>query len=319
MEKCWFILRHTHYPPPVDRVGPIQLGHIIPNFKSLDQVINAESGPLEFSRGMTSFKTTQGNFTWDSSSSSNADVSVSTLVPVDASGLVSAGGQMGFALKRSIKNFWAFDKVEREIIQPTIRYIENSLHGEEVERYILERKGLAGRWEVFMITGLAIARGAKGSEQLGEGKAVHGGPNVGLAAILNVGADVSLEREKISSSSFEAATDFVWAIRLMRIYKSVFRSGWRYETHTGLSCPSFDDKPPRTGSSRGSSCQGDADNSDLDQESLYDTPVTEDMVTDTDTGFDRFGGEDIDDLLLDGGVEEESVLRDGDEMFVFPC
>ncbi|KAF3917817.1 hypothetical protein ABW20_dc0104808 [Dactylellina cionopaga] len=180
MEKCWFVLHQTHYPPPdtTNGTGPLQLGHLIPNLKSLDQVINRQNGPCPFPRGMVSYQNVKEKFTWHHTHKREIDTNLGVNIPIpQAAGLVSAGGQAGVFFKRSVKNYTEFERMETEFIQPAISYIEDSIEDLEVQEYLKKSQSLK-RWSLFMISGLAIARGAKGGRTDGEGSGVHGGPSV---------------------------------------------------------------------------------------------------------------------------------------------
>jgi len=177
MEKCWFVLRQKHYPPPQDGKGPIQLGHLIPDLKHLDQVINNDPGPTPFPQAVVVYKSRLENLKWEAQSGHNIGGSANANVPIpQTAGLVSVGGEAGVVFQKSVSNFWQFEALDSWIIQPTDAYIESCRKDKLVNAYI-EKKTRFNAWSLFMITGLAIARGANSTqEEKGEWD-VHTGLN----------------------------------------------------------------------------------------------------------------------------------------------
>jgi hypothetical protein len=64
------------------------------------------------------------------------------------------------------------------IIQPTAAYIGDSLNDELVQAHIEKTRSILKTWSLFMITGLAIARAAKGNQEEGKDRSVNGGPKM---------------------------------------------------------------------------------------------------------------------------------------------
>ncbi|KAK6541515.1 hypothetical protein TWF694_007322 [Orbilia ellipsospora] len=223
MDKCWFVLRQTHYAPPENGSGLIQLGHLIPDLEQLDQVINVESGPHKFLRGMVVSKTCQEKFQWKINTDNETSVDINTTVPIAAAaGAVSAGGKLGVLFKSSVGKFWEFDRLDTEIFNPTYPYVSASLKDQAVLDYIQRAKKM-NRWTMFMISGLAIARGgAKHTGTESSGRNIHGGPEVSAAGIVDVGLDVGFKRDSTVTANFNTTSDFIWAIRLTRLHKGIF-------------------------------------------------------------------------------------------------
>lgn len=183
--KCWFVLKQTHYPPPaipkngIGRVsgsGPICLGHLIPDLKHLDNVINRH-GPLDIPADMPIYPSKAWDLTWEVNKSDGADVSGEVGVPIAAAAGLTIKSSAGVAFERSIKNFWDFESLDTFIIQPTGEYVEDSVEDDEVAAY-LENRGLLKSSTMFMITGIIVARGAQVKTSNAQRRAVHGGPGV---------------------------------------------------------------------------------------------------------------------------------------------
>ncbi|KAK6337070.1 hypothetical protein TWF718_009856 [Orbilia javanica] len=164
MENCWFVLKQTHYPAPdVDSMrkgkptGPISLGHVIRDLKHLDQVINAEYVE-PFTRAMQIHQTKMQNFQWNHTEEGERALEASVGVPVPPAPGLTVNASIGFAFRKSVKNYWEFEHLDRYIVQPTQPYLNECLESEEVSKYV-ERSQKFGFWSFFMITGLIIARG----------------------------------------------------------------------------------------------------------------------------------------------------------------
>lgn len=176
MEKCWFVLRQTYYPPPKNGIGPIQLGHIIPGLRHLGQVINGN--PYPYPRGIVVYETRQEDLKWRIDRQNGVDLSVKALVPIPhTGGLVSVGGKASYAFQHSVSRFWEFEALDVMFIQPTRAYIEYCLDEDLVKRYVDKHKNL-GSWSLFMITGLTIARGARGHQREEDRHDIHVDPKV---------------------------------------------------------------------------------------------------------------------------------------------
>jgi hypothetical protein len=172
--KCWFVLKQTHYPPPVipkngtgkvGGSGPICPGHLIPDLKHLDNVINRH-GPLDIPLDMPIYPTKAWDLTWEVNKSHGVDIS-GVAIKLDAR----------VAFTRTIKNFWEFVSLDTFIFQPTSEYVEDSVEDDEVAAY-LKRRGFLGSSTIFMITGVIVARGAKTKTSEVRKRNVHAGSGV---------------------------------------------------------------------------------------------------------------------------------------------
>jgi hypothetical protein len=168
MDKCWFVLRQTHYPAPQyahtsmafgEAEGPILLGHLIASPTEVDQVINS-SGITPFPRDMRIWATKAVDFHFSSSTDNGIDTSAKagTTNPA-ATGLnVSTHAEMVF--RRTMGDSWSVDRLDTQIVQPTMTYLEQCQNSAQVAAWV-EKKKVLGRWKVYMVTGLMIARGVK--------------------------------------------------------------------------------------------------------------------------------------------------------------
>ncbi|KAL6832174.1 hypothetical protein V8C40DRAFT_238036 [Trichoderma camerunense] len=235
--KCWFILEQTHYPPPVlprtgigkvSGGGPICLGHLIPDLRHLDNVINRQ-GPLDIPPDMPIYPTKAWGLTWEVKESGGAGVSSIVGMPIAAAAGITIGLDAGTAFKQTTKNYWEFDSLDTFIFQPTSEYIEDSVEVDEVVSY-RERRPSFSSSTLFMITGIIVARGAKKTSFASRTRDAYGIPSTEIPTIAKVGFKLSGSSETEISSTGQKTTDFVWAVRLAKITKGLIDRRWSHET-----------------------------------------------------------------------------------------
>ncbi|KAK3317158.1 hypothetical protein B0T19DRAFT_435967 [Cercophora scortea] len=235
--KCWFVLRHTHYPPPTFPVGggvgrstgPLCPGHLVPDLKHLDNVINSK-GPLAFPPDMPVYLAQTRNFSYESTKDSGVTLSAELGIPIAAVAGITAKGSASVAFRRSVSNFSAFKSVDTFLIQVNPSYIEDTPDSEEVSKYVQKYSKL-GTWSIFMVTGIMIARGGgKISSSESSTKGLGGGPGAELPAIAELDFNLDFSTEKAVSMAWEQETDFVWAIRVAKISKGFLDREWSFET-----------------------------------------------------------------------------------------
>jgi len=177
MEKVWFKLRQTNYPPPPessilkgsDEVdGPIRLGHFVKDLKDIDFVLN-RGAILPFPPTMRVFKTTTIDFKWDDTRTTDRGFDVKASAPLASAVGLTLGGSAKLAFSRSVANCEEYEKLDTYIVQPTQAYVTDCLDEDPLETYVENRL----TWSVFMITGLCIAR--KGRSVASEGRNAEGG------------------------------------------------------------------------------------------------------------------------------------------------
>jgi hypothetical protein len=209
--------------------GPICLGHIIPDLKHLDDVINTD-GPEPYPPGMSPYQSQMEQLKWDISKEQGIDLSAKIEVPTGMLP-VDPTADAGVVFKREIKNYWKFDKLDTTIIQPTVAYIDDSLEDPLVADFLSKKKGLGlSAWTLYMISGLIIARGAKGGEHTTStsGGYGHAGAELTGLAAAKLGFDIDSSAKQ--NVKFGAGSDFIWAVRLTKISKGLFSRTWGKET-----------------------------------------------------------------------------------------
>lgn len=181
MEKCWFVLKQSHYPPP--RLpkggigianGAISLGHIIPDLFDLDGVINRKEEGIKFTPAARIYHTKSWGLDWNRDKGLEAALAADVTAPMGAGTPISAEEQTKLAFARTEKDHQEFDTLDRYIVQVNRTFIRKLLEDDEVVEHLERTKGvrlLGGQWSVFMITGITVARGAKG--EFGESRKIE--------------------------------------------------------------------------------------------------------------------------------------------------
>ncbi|KAH8897706.1 hypothetical protein GQ53DRAFT_742635 [Thozetella sp. PMI_491] len=249
--KCWFVLKQTHYPPPTlpkngfgHVNGPICPGHLIPDLKHLDNVINRR-GHLDITSDIPIYPTQSWDLTWETNRSKGGEVAGDASIPIAAAAGVTVKLEAGSTFQRTTKNFWQFESLETFIFQPSGAYVEDSLECDEVVEY-LKRRGPLRSSSLFMITGIIVARGAqiRTEENVSKDFRICAGAEV--PAIAGAGAKFSAPSESGLSSSAKKTSDFVWAVRLAKITKGVVDRLWRFSTvSSGATFSNEEEAPAR--------------------------------------------------------------------------
>lgn len=182
MEKVWFKLRQTHYPPGPeaailagqgdDTNCPIALGHCIPDLKRLEFPINS-GAIVPFPTRMMVFRGSTVDFTWDVEHKARHGFSIGAGAPLAAAlGLLTVKASVQLVFERSVSEHEKYARLDTYFVQPNRRYVEDCLKTAEMKRYV-------GDWasrSFFMITGIRVARAGSRSVQAVSQVVVQGGP-----------------------------------------------------------------------------------------------------------------------------------------------
>ncbi|KAK1513159.1 hypothetical protein CTAM01_00555 [Colletotrichum tamarilloi] len=181
--KCWFVLSQTHYPPPEipkngfgPSRGPVCLGHLITDLRHLDNVINRD-GPLDIPPNMPIHSSKGWGLNWQIHTGRGAEVSATAGAPIAAAAGVTIKLDAGLAFEMSVRKHWEFEALETFIVQPTNNFVEESVGTTEVLDH-LKKQGWLKTSTLFMITGIAIARGASIGVSQTATKKIVGGPGM---------------------------------------------------------------------------------------------------------------------------------------------
>ena len=191
MENCWFKLKQTHYvAPDVKTLGTsvetsaICLGHIISDLEHLDQVLNrGQIKPFKkitpndaVTREFQVWPSKVTDFDWADTVNVGHEAHAQAAAPLAGAGL-SGKATIKAIFRESVTNFAHFDSLEYVTFQPDKRYARDACEEvEEVRSEIARQKLLkGGRWSLYMITGLVIARNGKYRRDEQQGHDVEAG------------------------------------------------------------------------------------------------------------------------------------------------
>ncbi|KAJ4409980.1 hypothetical protein N0V82_009348 [Gnomoniopsis sp. IMI 355080] len=256
MDKVWFKLRQTHYPPGPeesilagegdDSQAPICLGHCIPDLRHIDFPIN--SGDIKaFPTRINVFLSQAINFKWDETRGTGHHLSLSAGSPVAvAAGLLTASASIRLAFKKTVEHHEAYERLDTYIFQPNRQYVEDCLKTQSLKKYV------DGRflWSFFMITGIRVARVGKRSTEESSGAEIDGGPQVYVSdssvskfgvrlvtfcseipVVATADATGGVKREHAQKMEGEVS-DFVWAVRLAKVHKGLLMRDWSVGPYT---------------------------------------------------------------------------------------
>ncbi|KAK8070437.1 hypothetical protein PG997_010640 [Apiospora hydei] len=202
------------------RRGPLRLGHFIAGPKELDQVINPDD-VAPFPRSMRIWATETAQFRLSRKDGRTHDNGVGADVPIAAAAGVTVGAEAGVVFRKVMGEDWEIERLDTQIVQPTAAYLEQCAQSGPLAAWV-ERHKLLGSWKVYMISGIIVARGAKFGHNDGD----EAGVNIGGDLFGAAGAKANIEnkRDKEVNTSGQSMNDFVWAVRLTEVSKSLFRS-----------------------------------------------------------------------------------------------
>ncbi|EXF80232.1 hypothetical protein CFIO01_11512 [Colletotrichum fioriniae PJ7] len=241
MEKCWFVLRNTHYPPPIGLTEDVagctgQLkglyccGHIVPDLSHFDDVINTR-GPLEIPADMPIFHRRRENPIYKNISGPSTNHSGQISAPIMAAAGITATTSAGIAFQKTVINHAEFEALDSYMMRPTHSYIEDSIATTEVSRYIQRSKRM-GSWSCFMITGMIVARGAKVARSETRNIGVQAGLGAGFSGVADVGFNIDHSSENNLTLSSGHVSDFVWAVQVIKIRKGIMDPTWNREIYS---------------------------------------------------------------------------------------
>lgn len=190
MDKCWFVLRQTHYAAPEyakpskaggrTTSGDLRLGDIVTSPTALYPLLTQGNLPL-FAIDMRISSSRLCEFAWEASSERGIGGTLGAGAPiVGAATGVTVGVELNAEFKKTTRNWAQFDSLDTEVVQPSRAYIDQLLALPDVQEHIgRDSKTRIGSWSIYVVTGLMIARagGTVGSSQ-GLSRSLGGGPDV---------------------------------------------------------------------------------------------------------------------------------------------
>ena len=117
-------------------------------------------------------------------------------------------------------DIYAFDRVETRFFTPDKAYIEKSMSSPEVRDFIVKSKFRAN---VYMITGVKVAIGASVTSTKLKQRGIQmqlGVDGTAVGVPLGLGPDIEISSGQTQGTSFDGASDFVFAFRLREVIYS---------------------------------------------------------------------------------------------------
>lgn len=205
--KTYHVCPDFDVPPPP--TGPIRLGHIIRTLTDPCNALNTDDR-VPIDKDYLSFK--------DGFKATRTQLREGKLgMWAQVLEGVGVGSEVSYKLERNASDEYTFDRVETVFFIPSDEYYSKSIAAPGVQRYL---KNMRYRKPVYMITGMKIVRGGrmKSSGSTGGETVVKLGFDGKPAGVpVTVGPDVEVSARTGQSDSFDASTDFVFALRLRKL------------------------------------------------------------------------------------------------------
>lgn len=169
MDKVWFKLRQPDYPPPTPEsmgtateTGPLCLGHFVPDLSKIDFPINRNQ--IEpFPRSMPVYTTTAYSFKWEDSQASEDGGVLGGGAPVLAVVPVTAKADIKAIFRASVSTYEAYERLDTYLVQVNRSYVADCLENDSIAQYKKDSV-ILGKWSMFIITGLKVARAGSRSK-----------------------------------------------------------------------------------------------------------------------------------------------------------
>ncbi|KAI0860595.1 hypothetical protein F4860DRAFT_478939 [Xylaria cubensis] len=247
-DRCWFVLRHNYHNPPVmpnhgigKSKGSLSIGHVITSTRLLD-IINPETGPVDYPPSMPVLTGKVYNFEWKSTDEGHIDVSTKLDTPIGAIFGVNISLGAGVAFQKAVNRFWEFDKLEAFTVNITQSYVDDTMETTEIESYVDKHKTwLFKNPSLYIITGIMVGRKAKLLEVERKAHGVNAEVVAGASSIAAAGGSFDISSSKESSSSGQV-DDFIFAVRVAKITKGLLDKTWCWATMSEGATFSADDR-----------------------------------------------------------------------------
>ena len=189
-EDCWFKLKHTHYPAPdiktlgtVTETGPICLGHVISDLRHLDQVLNrGQIKPFTkihpeddtVTEVIKIWPSKVTHFDWSDVRSTESQAHVQADVPMGGTG-VAGKAKIQAIFRESVADFEHFESLDYVIFQPGRDYAMKAVKvsGGAKEEMAKQKLLKGGRWTLYMVTGLVLARNGSYKRDESKGRSLE--------------------------------------------------------------------------------------------------------------------------------------------------
>jgi hypothetical protein len=217
----------------------IRLGNIIEQPRFADRPLNRH--PLPPGEIIVSPETRNHVFEFDNIKTYTIGIWTSFLMQI-----LGIGGDINTQIAKGTAETWDCERIETVSFKPTTEYIKQSLDSTNVKRYIQDNKNWLWDTKLYMITGIKIAYGARGTIRHARSKGIH--LHLGVDATLGftpvqAGPDIGVEKGRNVTQDIGDKDPFVLAFRMQRI-KVSSKGQVRHERVDGgmLSVDDVDDE-----------------------------------------------------------------------------
>lgn len=158
------MLNQPYYPAPTvtegEPTGPLRLGHLLPGPRSTGNIIN-RSRIERFHDDMNPWNYPINNFKFSIQPERTSDSSVGLNVPLAEAAGTLVKADTGAFFRHATGTSWNIEQLAVSFVDPTDSYKNDVAESNEVKEWVRANQSVLGAWELYVITGLMIARGAQ--------------------------------------------------------------------------------------------------------------------------------------------------------------
>jgi hypothetical protein len=133
--------------------------------------------------------------------------------------ILGVGGDINTQNSRGTTETWNCDTIRTLFFEPTTEYIKKSLETTSVKEYIRDNRNWLYNTKLYMITGIKVAYGAKGTVTYARNKSIHlhlGVDATPVGAPVQAGPDIGVEKGRSMTQNIGDKEPFVLAFRMQR-------------------------------------------------------------------------------------------------------
>jgi hypothetical protein len=134
--------------------------------------------------------------------------------------ILGVGGDINMQISNGTTESWNCDTIRTLFFEPTTEYIKKSLEITSVKEYIRDNRNWLYDTKLYMITGIKIAYGAKGTVTYARNKSIHlhlGVDATPVGVPVQTGPDIGVEKGRNMTQNIGDKEPFVLAFRMQRI------------------------------------------------------------------------------------------------------
>jgi hypothetical protein len=191
----------------------IRLGNIIEEPRFADRPLNEHPLPIE--KCIVGSESKNGVLKFENTQTCTIGIWASFLMQI-----LGVGGDINDQISKGITEKWEFQRIETLLFEPSTEYIEKSLDSTDVKRYVQHNRSWLWDTSLYMITGIKIAYGAKGTVSYARSKGINlhlGVDATSVGVPSEAGPNIGFEKACNVTQSIGDKDPFVLAFRMRRI------------------------------------------------------------------------------------------------------